>query len=411
MTSVATASRWLRVSSCIPMLFLGAACSPTITRVSLAPEGAQLNGGSSGLALSDDGGVVVFVTTATNLPHSPPGGGYSLLVNDRTHGSITQLDRSSVGGDPILWATSQELSSDGRDFVFGVSGNPSQTWSLDVTTFAPTLVSATPSGAPGAGASMNPSMSADGSLVAFESTAPDLVPGDTNQASDIFVWHRDTRAIERVSVASDGTQANGDSQYAWLSSDGKIVAFSSRATNLDPANTSTQGSIYLHDLETGSTRVIVDLPSPQGALEPEIDDAGNRLIYEVSECPFRCGIEVHVRDLATGSDAQLLGSFYGPEAARLSTDGRLLSFGTDATLSPADTNAGQADVYVDDLSTGAQALASVDAQGTQANGETFPNGMSRDGRLVLFSSYGSNLASGDTNGVEDVFLAPNPLAH
>lgn len=110
-------------------------------------------------------------------------------------------------------------------------------------------VSAPATGAEPDGASGSPSLSADGRFVAFDSGATNLVPGDTNEASDVFVRDMATGAIERVSLASGG-QANGHSYDPAISSDGRYVAFSSRAANLGPAG------IYLHDRLSGATVLV-----------------------------------------------------------------------------------------------------------------------------------------------------------
>jgi len=111
----------------------------------------------------------------------------------------------------------------------------------------------------GDGDSVSPSISADGRYVAFVSSATNLVDGDTNGVSDAFV--RDTCAgapsgctpsIQRVSVASDGTQANDASQSASISATGRYITFSSLATNLDPVSSTSSSNIFLRDTCAGA---------------------------------------------------------------------------------------------------------------------------------------------------------------
>ncbi|MBK7645567.1 MAG: hypothetical protein IPJ19_21465 [Planctomycetes bacterium] len=92
----------------------------------------------------------------------------------------------------------------------------------------------------------------------FRSFALDLVPGDTNAAWDIFVRDRETQTIERVSVDSNGAQANDDSgQFGFsISADGRFVVFFSTATNLVPGGSNGVGQIFLHDRSTGTTELI-----------------------------------------------------------------------------------------------------------------------------------------------------------
>lgn len=89
-----------------------------------------------------------------------------------------------------------------------------------------TLVSGGPGGVQGAGNAWSPSLSADGRYVGFLSEASNLVPGDTNGFADIFVRDRLTRTITLASIGADGEPANGNSDYVWLSGDGR----SARAT-------------------------------------------------------------------------------------------------------------------------------------------------------------------------------------
>jgi Tol biopolymer transport system component len=115
-------------------------------------------------------------------------------------------------------------------------------------------------GHPGDGDSTSPSISADGRYVAFVSSATNLVDGDTNGVSDVFV--RDTcvgarsgctPSTQRVSVTSDGTQANDTSAPASISTTGRYITFRSLATNLDPASSSNSSGIFLRDTCTGAS--------------------------------------------------------------------------------------------------------------------------------------------------------------
>src|SRR5207249_3430991 len=108
--------------------------------------------------------------------------------------------------------------------------------------------------------SLGSALSADGRFVAFDSAATDLVAGDTNGASDVFVHDRQTGMTERVSVASDGTQGNNASSCPALSADGRFVAFDSDATNLVAGDTNGATDVFVHDRQTGTTER-VSVPS------------------------------------------------------------------------------------------------------------------------------------------------------
>src|SRR5439155_637363 len=106
-------------------------------------------------------------------------------------------------------------------------------------------------------------LSADGRFVAFCSYASNLVPGDTNMATDVFVHDRQTGATERVSVASDGAQANYrscESTWVWsgvsISADGRFVAFMSLASNLWPGGAGAGTAVFVRDRQTGTTELV-----------------------------------------------------------------------------------------------------------------------------------------------------------
>jgi Tol biopolymer transport system component len=206
-----------------------------------------------------------------------------------------------------------------------------------------------------------PSMSADGRYVAFQSRASNLVPGDTNGTWDVFVHDRMTGQTTRVSVASDGTEGNGVSGLPSISADGRYVAFVSAASNLVPGDTNGKFDVFVHDRVTGqTTRVSVASDGTEGN-----DDS------------------------------------WWPS---ISADGRYVAFSSLASnLVPGDTN-GTWDVFVHDRLTGQTTRVSVASDGTQGNNGSGDPSISADGRYVAFSSLASNLVPGDTNGTWDVFV-------
>lgn len=115
------------------------------------------------------------------------------------------------------------------------------------------LASRTQAGIQGDKRSNWASISGDGRFVAFESLASTLVPGDTNQRADVFVHDRETGVVERVSVAADGTQAKGWSTGpASFSADGRYVVFESDAPNLVPGDTNQSSDVFVRDREAGT---------------------------------------------------------------------------------------------------------------------------------------------------------------
>jgi Tol biopolymer transport system component len=120
-------------------------------------------------------------------------------------------------------------------------------------------------GTQASGDSGTPSVSADGRYVAFCSFAGNLVSGDTNGVSDVFVYDRQTDTLRRISVATGGAQANAESRSPVMSADGSCVAFASFASNLVSGDTNGAWDIFIHDLATGATsRVSVGSGGTQG---------------------------------------------------------------------------------------------------------------------------------------------------
>ncbi|MFI7281291.1 TolB family protein [Micromonospora chersina] len=203
-------------------------------------------------------------------------------------------------------------------------------------------------------------ISGDGRHVAFDSSATNLVTGDTNGTDDVFIRDRGTRKTQRISVSSTGQQADASSSGPSISADGRYVVFVSAATNLVAGDANGLSDVFLRDLQSGTIRR-VDVVAPGGQ-----QDAG---LYN----------------------------------ATISADGQSIVLSTIAPLVPGDTN-GQEDVFVHDLGTGTTSLVSVSESGSAGDGLSFWPWISATGRYVAFISWASNMVSGDTNGVGDVFL-------
>lgn len=194
-----------------------------------------------------------------------------------------------------------------------------------------------------------PALSADGRFLVFASTQA-LVPDDTNHLADIYVQDRLTGAAARLSVATDGAQADGWSYHPAISGDGRVVAFTSLASNLVPGDTNGLADVFVHDRLTGATT--------------------------------RVSVHSH------GIQARGWSDF--PD---LSGDGRFVTFTSRASnLVPGDTN-GVIDVFLHDRLTGQTRRISLTAEGEQADGPSgWATAISADGRTVAFTSEAPNLA-------------------
>jgi len=233
------------------------------TRVSVDSAGTQGTGGHSyETSLSADGRFVAFRSEATNLVAGDTNAADDIFVHDRQTGTTTRVSVDSAGTQGNSYSYTPSISADGRYVAFLsnasnlVAGDTNASWDIfvhDRQTGTTTRVSVDSTGTQGNGASAyHPSLSADGRFVAFLSEASNLVAGDTNGRSDIFVHDRQTGTTTRVSVDSAGTQGTGGHSYTpSISADGRYVAFASTATNLVAGDTNGTGDIFVHDRQTG----------------------------------------------------------------------------------------------------------------------------------------------------------------
>ena len=282
-----------------------------------------------------------------------------------------------------------------------------------------TRVSTDSSGAGGNDGSYDPSMSADGQIVAFDSSANNLVAGDTNGVSDVFVHDRTTGITERVSVDSSGAEANDGSYDPSISSDGQIVAFYSFASNLVAGDLNSSFDIFVHDRATGITeRVSVDSSGAEGnsySWYPSISSDGQVVAFDSLSSNLVAGdtngsYDVFVHDRASGTterisvDSSGAQGDYDSRHPSISSDGEIVAFDSDAgNLVAGDTN-GYWDVFVHDRATGGTERVSVTSSGKQVKWGCFFPSISADGQHVAFSSPAINLVPGDTNGSSDIFV-------
>ena len=410
--------------------------APSTTRVSVGSAGAQANGRSEGRpAISRDGRFVAFGSSAANLVPGDTNAGGDVFVRDRQSGTTTRVSVDGSGAQANEQSWHPAISGDGRLVAFAslasnlVAGDTNRAADIflhDRITGATTRVSVGSGGAQGSGESNEPSLSADGRLVAFVSFSSNLVPGDTNRWEDVFVHDRATGTTKRVSVDSRGAQGNSFSIEPSISGNGRFIAFRSDASNLVQGDTNRGHDVFIRDLQSQSTaRVSVSSEGAQPACgrvyespcswEPSLS-ADGRLVAFTSGAPNLVARDtnqdddVFVRDRLGGlttrvsvssGGAQGNSSSYGPA---ISAEGRFVAFTSGASnLVPGEANRWE-DIFVHDLATGSTAPASVSSSGEWANGGSLWAASSGGGRATAFVSHASNLVTGDTNGFIDVFV-------
>jgi hypothetical protein len=226
------------------------------------------------------------------------------------------------------------------------------------------VVSVDSTGVPGNYGGFDAAASADGQIVAFASDSTNLVAGDTNSCSDIFVRDRNTGITTRVSVDSAGAQSDSGSYWPAISASGRFVTFTSWADDLVAGDANLNADVFVHDRVTGVTEL---------ASQRSNGKQGDSGSYE----------------------------------SAISDDGVMVAFYSIATnLVAGDTNL-KPDAFVHDRSAGTTRRVSVDSAGTQGDGAYSPwpePAISGDGLVVAFSSGFDDLVVGDTNGVADVFV-------
>jgi Tol biopolymer transport system component len=244
-----------------------AGCNPTTTLVSALPNGQPGSIDSEFPAISSDGRFVAF-QSLDQMSSGDPDQAQEVFLRDTCAGAPAGCNPSTIlvslgdaGSQSAKGASVGSISGTGRFVIFNTSASatPGAVFVRDTCTGAPagcsastTLVSVAAGGATASSGSSGGSLSADGRFVAFQSDADNLVSGDTNKATDVFV--RDTcvgapagctPSTTLLSLTLAGVQGNGPSFTPVISGDGRFVAFISSASNLAPGDTNKVDDAFL----------------------------------------------------------------------------------------------------------------------------------------------------------------------
>jgi Tol biopolymer transport system component len=260
--------------------------------------------------------------------------------------------------------------------------------------------------------SLYPAISWNGERVAFASAAGNLVDGDENENWDIFLYERQTESIERISVSPDGNGGDADSTYPSNSTEGRYIAFTSGATNLVDEETGEVQQVYRYDRETGEpTLVSVNNDGEAANAEsysyfPALSTDGRFIVFssratnlapQVTDAEW----QVYVRDIEA-EESRLVST--GPEGTPgdapsmhgvISGDGTTVGFHSQATnLVEQETFDGQ-DVFFHDVQRRETKLVSKAPDGGVSNGQSRRASLSGDGRFLAFNSQATNLVKGE----------------
>jgi Tol biopolymer transport system component len=402
--------------------------------------------------LSADGRFVVFSSVDDHLVEGDSNRAMDVFVRDRQMGTVRRVSVASSGNQANAASGRARISVDGRYVVFeslasnlvtGDANGVQDVFRHDLQSGTTVRVSTTPADVDPNGASQDPVLSADGRWVAFASAADNLIAGDGNGVADIFLWDAEEPAatrVQRVSVSLLGVEGDAPAANPAISADGNRIAFES-ASHLLSADAAADGlpDIYLRDRAAATMILASRLAdgSEGGSVYrmPQLSSDGRVLAYlaeaggedfegdglvEVSAGPL-----VVVRDLSgltsrVASRCAGVGQLAGldlvdPAPFALSGSGQYVVFAT-PTLSctPDDFDATpRRHVFVRDLSMGETRLVDRTAAGVEADGGAAGNNgnllaVSPDGSGILFASQADELAPGDDNGVDDLFLVANP---
>ncbi len=341
-----------------------------ISRIGTDSSGGQGNFISEISAISSDGRYVAFNSTSTNLVTGDTNGVQDSFIKDTLTGVTTRISTDSSGDQANSNSNVFAISTDGRyvafnsnatNLVAGDTNGVQDSFIKDMLTGVTTRVSTDSLGVQGNSTSSVASISADGRYVAFYSNATNLVAGDTNGASDIFIKDMETGVTTRVSTDSSGVQGNGHSTGVAISADGRYVAFNSNATNLVAGDTNGAPDTFIKDTLTGITTMI------------NTDSSG-----------------------VQGDDESFI--------VGLSADGRYVAFSSFATnLDAGDTN-GTLSFFRKDTLTGITTLISLDNLGGQGGSEQSGGGISADGNYGVFLDDSGEVFLRDlsTTGIQQI---------
>ena len=386
--------------------------------VSVTADGTQGNENSILPSVDADGRFVVFQSEASNLTSDDTNGNYDVFLTDRETGSLELISRGADGRPLPGDSGSAQISADSRFITYyswtGTSAEPPKIYVYDRVAQATEQI---PAGARGG---LFPAISGDGRYVTFDSSSEDIVPDANGWYKDVFLHDRQTGETRIVSTSADGTQGDRSSSNGVVTADGRHVAFTSSATNLVPGDTNDAEDIFLKDLTTGDIqRITVTSDGSQLTdfwiySDPSVSADGRYVSYSTTgafdPADVNDDIDVYLRDTVTGTttlisrraDGEPLSSGWASSPA-VSGDGGSIAFWSNSSqIVAGDTNY-TGDLFVYDRTSGVTERVSVTSSGAEADGAD-SGVLSHDGRLAFYRASATNLVTNDTNGKDDIFV-------
>jgi Tol biopolymer transport system component len=396
-------------------------------RVSVDSNGEAPDGSSFAPAVSADGRYVAFASDASDLVDGDGNSTTDVFVVDRTNGTTERVSVSTGGGEANDLSTAPAITADGRyvaftsaasDLVTGDGNSTTDVFVRDRELDTTERVSVDTGGTDPNGGSSDPSISDDGD-VAFASDASDLVAGDANGSTDVFVHDRQSDTTGRVSVDTDGGDPNGASSGAAIAADGHHVAFHSGASDLVTDDGNGVDDVFVRDLQSGTTeRVSVDREGADpddASIDPTLSANGRYVAFASSaddlvEEETNSSHDIFIRDRTAHTTVRASRGAGGGDpngesfGAAISASGRYVAFGSAASDLTADDGTALADIFVHDREAGTTNRVSLDTEREDPDGPSSGAAISADGRYVAFDSAAGDLVADDGNSLRDVFI-------
>jgi len=352
-------------------IFLRDRQQATTRRISLAVDGTDANDTSLEPVISADGSIIAFTSSASNLVASDVNGSSDVFIYNVTNHTIQRVSTDSSGNEADGDSRMADISQNGRFVVFestaanlvaGDNNQVSDVFLRDMVSNNVQRVSLGNLGEEAVGASYEPAVSDDGRFIIFASDADNLVANDNNGVKDIFVRDRLENTTRRLSVASDGVEANAGSDAPEISGNGTVAVYRSEATNLVNEDTNNARDIFSHDLLSALTERL----------------SVNSLGEEANAAAFTM--------------------------PAITVDGRYVAFYSAANNLVANDFNVSWDVFVHDRTKHITNIVSVNNDGMAGDASSFEPGISANGHYVVYGSAASNLTPEDLNASWDIFL-------
>jgi len=413
-----------------PLQPVRAACNPDafLRRVSVSSSGEQGNGHSYSGALSANGRMVGFVSNASNLVPNDTNNATDAFIHNLDTCETSMVSINANGDQTIGIQDRVALSEDGHLVVFastasnlvpGDGNSVSDIFFRDMISNTVQRISVGPGGADSNSASVMSQMTPDGNWIVFSSSATNLqslVPVPGGLIDQVYVFNRQTGLNEVVSLGIAGQAANGSSFAPDISADGRFVTFTSQATNLVPEDSTSDFDVYRFDR---LTRMVELVSQGSGNLEPVTSGEAASISDDGRYIGFFTPSQVFVRDMQTQSISLVSVNFAGEPGdcadfvGSISGNGRYVAFMTCAgNLAPNDI-IWTASVYSRDLWTGEIRRVALTWQGERLNngaGSDAWSAVSARGEAYVFNANEDGIVPEDTNGFADVYVTGLPPA-